>query len=88
MSGLRVLDVRIQLWVRGEGGRPWPRELECAAWLAASTVGVWPEQEDFQRNWLCQRKFSPKMLVERRDTKVAGWNDAVARVLSNEEKVN
>ena len=59
-----------------------------AAWLAASTVGVWPEQEDFQRNWLCQRKFSPKMLVERRDTKVAGWNDAVARVLSNQEKVN
>ena len=53
-----------------------------AAWLAASTVGAWPKKEDFQQNWLCQKTFSPKMPIDRRDTKVAGWNDAIKRVLS------
>ena len=53
-----------------------------AAWLAASTVGAWPKKEDFQQNWLCQKTFSPKMPIDRRDTKVAGWSDAIKRVLS------
>ena len=56
-----------------------------AAWLAASTVGAWPKQADFQRDWRCQRQFSPGMPIERRDSKVAGWNNAIGRLLADEK---
>ena len=53
-----------------------------AAWLAGSRAGVWPDQAGFAASWQLESNFAPRMAVEDRDIKVAGWNKAVRRVLS------
>ena len=53
-----------------------------AAWLAGSRTGVWPDQQGFADSWRLDKNFAPEMAVELRDKKVAGWNQAVQRVLS------
>ena len=53
-----------------------------AAWLAGSRAGVWPDQAGFAASWQLESNFAPQMSVEDRDVKVAGWNKAVRRVLS------
>lgn len=53
-----------------------------AAWLAGFQAGLWPDQQGFAQSWQLDRQFSPLMPTEQRDKKVAGWNDAVKRVLS------
>ena len=53
-----------------------------AAWLAGSRAGVWPDQQGFADSWRLDKNFAPEMAVELRDKKVAGWNQAVQRVLS------
>lgn len=53
-----------------------------AAWLAGAYVGVWPDQEKFSENWKREARFEPQMEAELRDQKIAGWRDAVRRVLS------
>jgi len=54
-----------------------------AAWLAGSKAGVWPDQQGFAQRWRLERQFIPQIPVEQRDIKVAGWNNAVRRVLSS-----
>ena len=53
-----------------------------AAWLAGSRAGVWPDQQGFAQSWKLDRQFTPQMSMAQRDNKVAGWNEAVRRVLS------
>lgn len=53
-----------------------------AAWLAGSRAGVWPDQQGFADNWRLDKNFSPSMPIALRDKKVAGWNQAVQRVLT------
>ena len=53
-----------------------------AAWLAGSRAGVWPDQASFAQSWKLDKNFAPQMALEERDSKVAGWDKAVRRVLS------
>ena len=52
-----------------------------AAWLAGSRAGVWPDQQGFAESWRLDKHFDPQMSEQQRNAKVAGWNDAVQRVL-------
>ena len=53
-----------------------------AAWLAGSGAGLWPDQAGFAQSWKLEKNFAPQMALEERDSKVAGWDKAVRRVLS------
>jgi glycerol kinase len=53
-----------------------------AAWLAGSRAGVWPGMADFSKAWKLDRRFGPAMGDALRETKLAGWRDAVRRTLS------
>lgn len=53
-----------------------------AAWLAGSKVGVWPDRRQFAEAWGCSRRFQPSMPEAERQTRIAGWRDAVSRTLS------
>jgi len=53
-----------------------------AAWLAGSRAGVWPDQKGFAQSWRLDKTFDPKMNKAERDCKVAGWDIAVKRVLT------
>lgn len=54
-----------------------------AAWLAGSSVGAWPGQEEFATGWALDRRFEPSMSTNIASEKYAGWKDAVSRTLSN-----
>ena len=54
-----------------------------AAWLAGMKAGVYPGKDEFARSWALERRFSPSMREPDRARKYAGWQDAVARTLSN-----
>ncbi len=53
-----------------------------AAWLAASSAGLWPGQEGFAATWQLQRRFEPAIADDERRHRIAGWQDAVRRTLS------
>jgi glycerol kinase len=53
-----------------------------AAWLAGSRAGVWPDQAGFANSWQLYKSFAPQMDKPERDCKVAGWDIAVKRVLT------
>ncbi|RYE54026.1 MAG: glycerol kinase, partial [Hyphomicrobiales bacterium] len=53
-----------------------------AAWLAGMKAGVWPGMDEFAASWARDRRFEPAMDADVRDAKVAGWDDAVRRVLT------
>lgn len=52
------------------------------AWLAGMRAGVYPDQAGFAANWALNERFEPKMDVETRDRRYAGWQDAIRRTLS------
>ncbi|MGR3486298.1 MAG: glycerol kinase GlpK [Paracoccaceae bacterium] len=54
-----------------------------AAWLAGQAVGLYPDREGFAQMWRRDRQFTPSMDPARRDAKLAGWRDAVGRVLTD-----
>ncbi|MDM9628578.1 glycerol kinase GlpK [Rhizobium sp. S152] len=54
-----------------------------AAWLAGSKAGVWPDRARFAEAWGCNRRFQPSMPEAERQTRIAGWRDAVSRTLSS-----
>ncbi|MEM1365004.1 MAG: glycerol kinase GlpK [Pseudomonadota bacterium] len=54
-----------------------------AAWLAGSRAGVWPDMAGFAERWKLERRFEPQMEADQRETKYAGWQDAVKRTLTN-----
>lgn len=59
-----------------------------AAWLAGSRAGVWPDKENFGRAWACSQRFQPSMKEAERQTKIAGWRNAVSRTLSGAQFSN
>jgi len=71
-----ILDVRVDR----------PRVLETtalgAAWLAGMRTGLYPGPAEFARKWALERRFEPAMDEGLRESKYAGWRDAVRRTLS------
>ncbi|MBB4053144.1 glycerol kinase [Devosia subaequoris] len=53
-----------------------------AAWLAGMKAGVWPGMAEFADGWACDRRFEPEMDTSTRKAKIAGWDDAVRRTLT------
>ncbi|MFX3679781.1 MAG: glycerol kinase GlpK [Hyphomicrobiales bacterium] len=53
-----------------------------AAWLAGSRAGIWPDRDGFAVTWARDRRFEPQMDADERARKIAGWDDAVSRTLS------
>lgn len=62
-----------------------PRILETtalgAAYLAGLHAGVYPRPGEFAKIWALDRRFSPQMPAAERIRKLAGWDNAVRRVL-------
>ncbi|MBI3513847.1 MAG: glycerol kinase GlpK [Proteobacteria bacterium] len=53
-----------------------------AAYLAGMATGVFPGLDGLPRFWQRDRAFTPAMSADERDTRYAGWRDAVRRVRS------
>jgi|TARA_B110000091_G_scaffold101007_1_gene109940 glycerol kinase len=53
-----------------------------AAWLAGSRAGIWSDQAGFAERWQLDRQFSPKMSAQERAYRVAGWDQAIRRILT------
>ncbi len=53
-----------------------------AAWLAGMQAGVYPDAEEFSKNWALERWFEPEKPTSWREAKYAGWKDAIERTLS------
>jgi glycerol kinase len=62
-----------------------PRVIETTAlgagWLAGMRLGLYPGPAEFAASWALERRFEPAMAEDRRESKYAGWRDAVSRVL-------
>jgi len=50
-----------------------------AAYAAGLAVGFWKSTEELKANWGCDKEWSPKMAVKRRDGLYSGWKKAVMR---------
>ncbi len=53
-----------------------------AAYLAGFHAGLLPEPARFAEGWKKQKRFTPKMKAVERETKYAGWKDAVRKLLA------
>ena len=56
-----------------------------AAWLGGMKAGLYPAQEEFAKNWALERRFDARMSPEQRETRYAGWQDAISRTLSKRD---
>ncbi len=54
-----------------------------AAWLAGYRAGVWTDMQGFAEQWKLDRRFEPEMDEQIRKQKIAGWQDAIERVLAS-----
>ncbi|WP_427023624.1 glycerol kinase GlpK [Aureimonas ureilytica] len=54
-----------------------------AAWLAGRHCGAWPDMDRFAERWRLDRTFEPGMDAALRGRKLAGWEKAVRRTLSD-----
>ena len=54
-----------------------------AAWLAGSRAGVWPDRQEFAKNWALDQRFEASMEASERKGLIKGWKDAVKRTLTN-----
>ncbi len=66
-----------------------PAVLETTAlgtgYLAGWQSGLYPDPGDFAKGWHPDRRFSPAMAPERREIKLKGWRDALARTVLKPE---
>jgi glycerol kinase len=53
-----------------------------AAYLAGLQAGLLPKPEVFAKTWKRQKRFTPKMEEPMRAQKLAGWTDAVKKLLA------
>ena len=53
-----------------------------AAYLAGLRAGLLPRPEVFARTWKRQKRFTPKMEAKARAQKLAGWAEAVRKLLN------
>lgn len=56
-----------------------------AAYLAGLGVGYWENMADLEKNWILDKKYKPKMTVEKRKALYSGWKEAVSRSLAWEK---
>ena len=49
-----------------------------AAYLAGLGVGYWESLEEIEKNWRCDRVFAPQISPQERQTRLTGWQKAVA----------
>lgn len=56
-----------------------------AAYLAGLGVGYWKDIEEVQTQWQVEHKFEPTGDTDRVAQELAGWHDAVSRVLTNDK---
>jgi glycerol kinase len=54
-----------------------------AAWLAGMRAGLYPDAAEFARSWSLDRRFEPAMDEATRESRYAGWRDAVRRTLTS-----
>ena len=54
-----------------------------AAFMAGLKIGVYKSLKDISKNWHLDKKFSPKMKNNLRNTLLKGWSTAVKRTLIN-----
>lgn len=54
-----------------------------AAYLAGSKTGVYGSFEEFSDKWQTDARFEPHMTATEREELIAGWHDAVQRVLAD-----
>ena len=52
------------------------------AWLAGMHTNFYPNQEEFSKNWVLEKRFHPTMEDDIKDELYAGWKDAVNRTLT------
>ena len=52
------------------------------AYLAGFKIGLFPEPARFAKSWKKQKRFTPKMKPAERETRYAGWKDAVRKLLA------
>jgi glycerol kinase len=52
-----------------------------AAYLAGHAAGVFPGPAQFADRWRLETRFEPQMVASERARKLAGWSDAVSRLL-------
>jgi glycerol kinase len=50
-----------------------------AAFLAGWQAGIYPGPEEFARSWRMQRRFTPAMPRDERESRYRGWRDAIGR---------
>ena len=53
-----------------------------AAWLAGMRAGLYPDQNEFSRNWALDKRFAPQMSDKTRDQFYNEWQIAVTRTLT------
>jgi glycerol kinase len=53
-----------------------------AAYLAGIGAGVYASTDEVAAQWRIDRRFDPAMGADERDTRYAGWKDAVSRILT------
>ena len=53
-----------------------------AAFLAGWQSGLFAGPQEFAKSWRSQRRFMPRMSRAERESRYAGWRDAVARVVA------
>ncbi|WP_131195399.1 glycerol kinase GlpK [Lichenihabitans psoromatis] len=63
--------------------RPIVRETTAlgAGYLAGLQSGLYPSPEEFAATWHLETRFEPAMAPARRDAKLKGWHEAVARTV-------
>ena len=64
--------------------RPKVRETTAlgAAYLAGLAAGLCPPPDEFAKSWQRDRRFAPTLDIAARETKYAGWRDAIKRTLT------
>ncbi|WP_395660655.1 glycerol kinase GlpK [Aestuariivirga sp.] len=53
-----------------------------AAYLAGLRAGLLPKPSEFAKSWKRDRRFTPKMKQAERESKYAGWQEAVRKLLA------
>jgi glycerol kinase len=63
-----------------------PKQVETtvlgAAYLAGLAVGVWNDRDEVRESWEVDRRFEPQWSDEERNSRYAGWQEAVGRALT------
>ena len=53
-----------------------------AAWLAGQKAGIYPQMDEFARNWALEKRFEPAMAEANRNARYDSWVKAVQATMS------